>query len=141
MFCTLGFIACTSAAVYFKDFVLSYTTRLVRWYHDTQSNTVIILSKKEYEVEYMLRDKTYRIKLPMQRGPIDMPIIQDIPTKKFLTDDVLEYAGPCLDFHGQSPMTPKDFHSDHIIVIYEDETYADFKADDHLQLKGKPGSE
>lgn len=77
--------------------------------------TVSHLHKNNYEIQYVLHDKLYRIRTKVKRGPSKIVYILDHMDKD-ITEEIRSYMGPNEDFHGMS-ICPRDIGYEQIVIF------------------------
>lgn len=88
--------------------------------------TVIHLHKNTYEIQYILHDKIYKIRMKVKRGPSKIIQILD-HLDNDITDDVRSYLGPNEDFHGQS-VCPQDMGYERVYLCLRNGEQVGFDA-------------
>lgn len=95
-------------------------------------NKTVVRKDKHYEITYYIGGQKYVLTVPTKRGPCPiLSVTGDDYTD--LTDEVIQYLGPCNDFHNR-PYTPAWFGCKTMSIELDDYTKLDFYENDILKI-------
>lgn len=112
------------ARVLVKYYYLAFLQKIYR--------TVIHLQKNNYEIQYALHDRIYKIRTRSRRTPTQIMDVQDHEGND-ITEEVRSYLGPNEDFHGQR-LRPFDIGYERLCVRLRNGREKIFKTDEYIQF-------
>lgn len=107
-----------TVVVYVKSIMIMLDVMLD--YIIVNDKRVKTISKNLYQLEYKINNKSYKMLIKPHRGPKLVETITD-DLGNNITDIVLEYMGPCFDWHGYD-IKPSFFNVNELHIEFSNGT-------------------